>query len=214
MTAPVTYPMPETLSDIKVIWRPKAVNFAPQQHTSGREVIVAASQYPMHEFELIYNMLRNKPTQFEFKTFMGFFLQLGGTLNGFLFKNPYDGQVTGSVIAHGDGTTTTFSLTRTFGAGGFTAAEPIGYLDPATTLNVYLNGVLKTLGSDYTVDQTLPGKQTVTFSSAVGNGVAISIDASFFYFCRFLDDTLDFEQIVYNVFQLKKVTLVSKRGPL
>ena len=103
MTAPVTYPGIGALpgQDIKVIWRPKALNFAPQQHTSGREVIVAASTYPMHEFELIYNMLRNRPTEVEFKTFMGFFLQLGGTLNGFLFLNPYDNQVTGNVIATG-----------------------------------------------------------------------------------------------------------------
>lgn len=212
MTAPVTYPMPQTLSDIKVIWRPKALNFAPQPHASGREVIVAASQYPMHEFELIYNMLRNLPTHVEFQTFMGFFLQLGGILNGFLWKNPYDGQTTGSVIATGDSSTVKFTLMRTYGAGGFAGSEPIGYLDPATTLNVYVNGVLKTLGSDYTVDQTAPGRITVTFASAPG-AVPISIDASYFYFCRFSDDMLEFEQVLYNIFQAKKVTLVSKRGP-
>jgi uncharacterized protein (TIGR02217 family) len=215
MTAPVTYPSIATLpaQDIKVIWRPKALNFAPQTHTSGREVIVGASAYPLHEFELIYNMLRNLPTYTEFKTFMGFFLQLGGILNGFLWKNPHDGQTTGSVIAIGDGVTVKFTLARSYGAGGFSGSEPIGYLDPATTLNVYVNGVLKTLGSDYTVDQTYPGNQTITFTSAPGGTQPISIDASYFYFCRFSDDTTDFEQILWQIFQNKKITLVSKRGP-
>lgn len=216
MTAPVTYPGITVLPglDIKVIWRPKALNFAPQIHASGREVIVAASQYPMHEFELVYNMLRNRtPTEIEFKTFMGFFLQLGGVLNGFLFLNPYDNQVTGSVIAGGDGATTKFTLTRTYGAGGFTGAEPIGYLNTSATFNVYVNGVLKTFGTDYTLDQTFPGKQTITFASAPGVTLPISIDASYWYFCRFSDDVLEFEQLLFNIFEVKKVLLLSKRGP-
>jgi uncharacterized protein (TIGR02217 family) len=217
MTAPVTYPGVTVLPglDIKVIWRPKALNFAPQQHASGREVIVGAAQYPMHEFELQYNGLRNYPTIVEFQTLMGFFLQLAGTLNGFLFSNPYDNQVTGSQIATGDGATTKFILTRTYGAGGYTAAEPIGYLNtilPAV-FNVYVNGVLKTLGTDYTLDQTFPGKQTITFTTAPPATQPVSIDASYWYFCRFSDDALDFEQLVYNIFQIKKVMLLSKRGP-
>jgi uncharacterized protein (TIGR02217 family) len=215
MTAPVTYPGPTILPglDIKVLWRPKALNFTPQFHASGREVIVAASKYPMHEFEIIYNMLRNTPTQTEFQTFMGFFLQCAGTLNGFLFLNPYDNQVTGSVIATGDSATTTFTLTRTFGAGGFAGVEPIGYLNTSVAFNVYVNGVLKTLGADYTINQTLPGKQTITFTSAPG-AVPVSIDASYWYFCRFSDDVLEFEQVLWMIFQAKKVILLSKRGPV
>jgi uncharacterized protein (TIGR02217 family) len=210
---PVTYPTPPGL-DIKVIWRPKALNFAPQIHASGREVNVAASQYPLHEFELIYNMLRNRtPTELEFKTFMGFFLAVAGTLNGFLFLNPYDNQVTANVIAAGDGATTKFTLTRTYGAGGFTAAEPIGYLNTGAAFNVYVNGALKTLGSDYNIDQTFPGRQTITFASAPGVSLPISIDASYWYFCRFSDDSLDFEQLLFNIFQIQKVLLLSKRGP-
>jgi uncharacterized protein (TIGR02217 family) len=217
MTVPVVYPDVTVLPglDIKVLWRPKALNFAPQAHASGREVIVGAAAYPLHEFELIYNMLRNRtPTEIEFKTFMGFFLQSGGTLNGFLFLNPYDHQVTGNVIAAGDGATTKFTLTRTYGAGGFAGVEPIGYLNyPGATFNVYVNGVLKTLGSDYNIDQTFPGRQTITFATAPPLSQHISIDASYWYFCRFADDMLEFEQVLWNIFEVQKVVLLSKRGP-
>jgi uncharacterized protein (TIGR02217 family) len=215
MTAPVVYPDKTVLPglDIKVIWRPKPFNFAPQQFASGREVIIAASQYPLHEFELVYNMLRNTPTQIEFKTFMGFFLQLGGTLNGFLFKNPYDNLTVGSSSGVGDGATTRFVLARSFGAGGFSASEPVGYVDTAATFNVYVNGVLKTPGTDYALDQTYPGSPAVVFVTAPPVSQAVTADLSYFYFCRFSDDTLDFEQVLYNIFQIQKVTLLSKRGP-
>ena len=77
---------------------------------------------------------------------------------------------------------------------------------------MYVNGVLKSPGPDYTLQQTYPGRNTITFGSAPG-AVPISIDASYFYFCRFSDDALDFEQLLYNIFAIKKVTLISKRGP-
>ena len=212
MTAPVIYPTFPGL-DIKVVWRPKAVNFAPQIHASGREVLVSSAQYPLHEFELVYNVIRNTSGYTELTQMMGFFLQSAGVLNGFLFQNPYDNAVTGNVIGTGDGTTTTFVLTRTFGSGGFTGTEPIGYLNSGVTLNVYVNGVLQTLTTNYTVDQTYPGKQTITFVTAPAAAAVISIDAGYYYFCRFSADTLDFNQVLYDVFQIKRVTLVSKRGP-
>ncbi len=212
MSAPPVYPTPVGI-DIRVIWRPRAFNFKPQQHASGREVLIGASQYPLHEFELIYNMLRNDPTDVEFQTFMAFFLQLGGSLTGFSFLNPYDNAVTANNIGTGDGTTTTFTLTRTYSGGGFSATEPIGYLNTGNAFNVYVNGVLQTITTNYTINQTSPGAQSITFVTAPTSGQSITIDASYYYFCRFSADTLDFEQILYNIFQIKKVTLLSKRGP-
>src|SRR5258708_22339398 len=126
---------------------------------------------------------------------------------------PYTTLFRSSVIAAGDGATTKFILTRTYGAGGFTAAEPIGYLNTGLAFNVYVNGVLKTLTTDYTIDRTFPGKQTITFTVAPANTLSVSIDASYWYFCRFSDDSLDRKStrlnsshqiISYAVFCLKK----------
>ena len=98
------------------------------------DIDVGLAQYPLHDFELTYEMLRdgrnwgngNALPTLEFRTMMGFHLQIGGTLGRFLFKNVDDHQVFQNVIGTGDGVTTTFILTRTFGANGFTATEPVG----------------------------------------------------------------------------------------
>jgi hypothetical protein len=201
--------------DIDTIWRPKALNFNPQIHASGREVIVSAGQLPLHEFELIFNVLRATPTYStaEFQTLMGFFLQSYGIATPFQYKNPYDFKVTGQLCK--EITTTQFLLQRTYGAGGFTATEPIGFVDLGSTFNVYANGVLT---GGYTVDYSSgpptgggAGQVLLNFSGAPA--LPVTVDMSYFYYCRFGDDSIDFEEVLWNVFQMKKLLIVSKRGP-
>jgi hypothetical protein len=212
---PPVYPTLPGL-DIKVLWRPKTYNFAPQIHTSGREFIVGASQYPLHEFELVYNMLRNRPTEIEFRTFMGFYLLVGGTLGGFLFKNPYDNAVQAQSFITTDGVNSQFGpMVRTYGASGNTGTEPVGYIDTTQPFNLYVDGALvsptdATWG--FTLVQAQPVNIQLKFNNTPAANHVITYDASYFYYVRFQDDTLEFEQVVYNVFQAKKVTLVSKRG--
>jgi hypothetical protein len=218
--------------DIKVIWRPKNLNFDPQQHTSGREVIVQAASLPLHEFEIIYNMLRGigtYPTTPELQTLMAFYLQNGGALTPFQYKNPYDYIVLGQTVSPFMGSTTSYLLTRTFGAGGYASTEPIGFVDVSlaapilnghANFNVYFNGVLQS-SSAYTIDYSTfsgtnltgggAGQVLLNFGSAPSGPV--TVDMSYLYFCRFGDDSLDFEELLWNLFTIKKVLIVSKRGP-
>ena len=230
--------------DIKVIWRPKALNAPPQMHASGREVIVGYAAYPMHEFELIYNVLRGGvlpggAAALEFQTMMGFFLSVLGTLDGFLYQNPYDWAVTGQPVinmttggTNTDGTTTNFLLVRSLG-NAYTSYEPVGYVNTAlgapilngiTSFNVYVNGTLQS-PSTYTILQDTgiatsgvpavagaPGNQVLQFNTAPGGAFPVTVDMSYYYFVRFSDDQLDFEQIVWNTWGVKKVLLVSKRS--
>lgn len=203
--------------DIKTIWRPRALNFNPQIHSSGREAITPAAVLPLHEFELIFNVLRASPTYAstpEFQTLMGLFLQQGGIATPFQYKNPYDYKGTGQPTRMI--TTTQFLLERTYGAGGFSATEPIGFIDLTQTFNVYANGVLQTGG--YTVDySTGPpsggGAYQVLLNFGSAPATPVTTDLSYFYFCRFSDDNIDFEEVLWNVFQMKKLVIVSKRGP-
>lgn len=215
MPMPSVYPTLPGL-DIDVVWRPKAVNFSPQTHTSGSEVRIAAAQYPLHEFELKYNLLRNRnPTEVEFRQMMGFFLALGGVLNGFCFSNPYDNSVTGQSFVTTDGINSQFGpLVRTYGYGN-AGTEPVGYVDMTQPFNVYVDGFLKgptdaTYG--YTVVQTLPVNQLLKFTNTPGAGHVITIDMTYYYYVRFSDDTLDFTQVLYNIFELQSVKLMSLRG--
>lgn len=218
--SPVTavYPGITTLPglDIAVVWRPKAYNFPPQTTPAGREVIVSASPYTSHEFDLTYNCLRNRNlTEVEFRTLMGFWLQVNGTGLPFLFSNPWDS----STLASPQGSTvsgqTQYTLLRSFGASGFSGSEPIGVLDTTQTFNVYANGVLKASSDPtygYGVDLSQPWNQLLVFNSAPPAGVAITVDMTYYYLCRFGEDKTEFEQVLYNVWQNRKVTLVSKKG--
>lgn len=208
----MTLPVFPTLKGITypVKWTPRFYNMATQTAASGADIDLALAQYPLHDFELQYEFMRTASGTPEFQTLMGFVLQLAGTPGRFLFLNPADNAVTGQGIGTGDGTTTTFTLVRSFGAGGFAGVEPVGYVN-LVGLNVYDNGVLKTLGSDYTLNQTTPCLQTITFSVAPAAGHAVTVDMSYWYYCKFVDNAQEFDEFMNQLWSMQKITLHSCR---
>ncbi len=167
-------------------------------HVSGREVRVALMSYPLYEFEAVYNGLASSATAgfaglgaSSLQSLMGFFLQLQGQFGTFLYTDPDDNTVTGQAFATGDGSTTSFTMERSLG--GF--LEPVGWV--TSIANVYLNGAAQS-GSAYSL--TTPN--TLTFATAPGSGVVVSADFSYAFNCRFLDDQMDFEEFMSNLWKL------------
>lgn len=191
-------------------WVPRFYNMATQTAASGADIDLALATYPLHDFELQYNFLRDNVSPSEFKTLFGFVLQLAGTPGRFLFSNPDDNAVTGQGIGTGDGSSTVFTLIRSFGAGGFSGIEPVGYVN-SVGLNVYDNGVLKALGSDYTLQQTTPGAQTITFAAAPLTGHAITADMAYWYYCKFPDNAQEFDKFMNLLWSMQKVIMHSCR---
>ncbi len=194
MTAPPALPSLPGLS-----WsRHKKPGFSTRvaPHVSGREVRVALMNYPLYEFEAVYNGLTSSTATFaglgasSLQSLMGFFLQLQGQFRTFLYVDPDDAAVTGQAFATGDGTTTAFTVERSLG--GF--FEPVGWV--TTLSNVYLNGVAQSTGFTLTLPNTL------TFTTAPASGVTISADFSYAFNCRFLDDQMDFEEFMSNLWRL------------
>ena len=120
-------------------------------HVSGREVRVALMNYPLYEFEAVYNGLTSSASTFaglgasSLQSLMGFFLQLQGQFGTFLYTDPDDAAVTGQVFATGDGTTTVFTMERSLG--GF--LEPVGWV---TTLSKRLSQRRRAIGWLYADD--------------------------------------------------------------
>lgn len=167
-------------------------------HVSGREVRVALMSYPLYEFEAVYNGLASSATPAfaglgaaSLQSLMGFFLQLQGQFGTFLYTDPDDNTIAAQAFASGDGTTTSFTMMRTLG--GF--LEPVGWV--TSVPNVYLNGVAQSAGS-----YSLAAPNTLTFSSAPGSGLTVSADFSYAFNCRFLDDRMDFEEFMSNLWRL------------
>lgn len=209
MTLPV-YPTLKGLT-YPIKWTPRFYNMATQTTASGADIDLGLAAYPLHDFELQYDFLRDGGALVEFKTLMGFVLQVGGTAGRFLFSNPDDFTVTGQLIGTGDGTTRTFTLVRTFGAGGFAGTEPVGMADLTATFNVKVSGTLKTLGSDYTVDQTLGAGNTVTFTAAPASSAPITVDMSYRYYCKFPDNAQEFDKFMSGLWSMQKIVMHSCR---
>lgn len=187
--------------------------------SSGKEFRLSYWTAPLWKWELEYNYLKDSPNDLvpgnvdtDLVILQGFFNQMAGQFQVFLFDDvnlgdepgagPWD-SVAGQPIATGDGTTTTFQLIRT--SGGFTEAIQAPYTTPPPT--VYLNGVVKSYGTDYSVD----GFGNIIFAVAPGNGVAITADFGYFWPCRFTQDELDFETQLYQLWALKKISFTQVR---
>lgn len=176
-------------------------------HASGREVRVALMQYPLYEFESVYGGLTSSASLFaglggsSLQALMGFFLQLAGQFGTFLYVDPTDNAITGQVIGLGDGSTTAFMMVRALG--GF--VEPVSWV--ISIANVYFNGVAQP-GAAYSF--TPPN--TLNFTTAPGAGVDISADFSFAFNCRFLDDHMDFEEFMSNLWKLESMKFRSVKS--
>jgi hypothetical protein len=87
--------------------------------------------------------------------------------------------------------------------GGF--QEPI--VAPNAVSAVYFNGITQSPTS-YSVDA---GTGLVAFNTAPGGGLIITADYSYYFRCRFIDDSYAFENFMYQLWQLKKLTFISVR---
>ncbi|MBV9861882.1 MAG: DUF2460 domain-containing protein [Alphaproteobacteria bacterium] len=173
----------------------KAPGFATriQRAVSGRELRVLDMPSPLWTFTLTFTYLPVADLQ----TLMGFFLARQGAYDTFLFDDPSDDAVFAQQIGIGDGSTTVFQLGR--GLGGF--FEPIAA--PNRVGAVYLNGIVQ---GGYRVDA---GTGLVTFATAPDAGLSITVDFTYYFRCRFLDDASQFENFMQNLWQLQKLQFVS-----
>ena len=117
----------------------------------------ANMQYPIWEYELIYEFLRDNVNS-EFQSLMDFFLARQGAFDTFLFKDTNDYQVINGFQATADGVTTQFSFKRSFGTAFY---EKIGQVDTGNTINIY-----GTVAENDNIPGTGPYTITVTNSSS------------------------------------------------
>jgi uncharacterized protein (TIGR02217 family) len=162
------------------------------------------------QFTLVFDFLRDNPAAGfdELRTLMGFFMLCQGAFGTFLFQDPSDDRVSGQQIGTGDTVRTVFQLQRTMGktlpGGGF--REPI--VAPNVVNAVYFNGIVQD-PAVYSVD-SMTG--LVTFNVAPPSGLIITADYSYYFRCRFIDDSYAFENFMFRLWQLKKLTFISVRS--
>lgn len=180
-----------------------------QNSVSGKRLNIADWSYPKHRWSVVYNFLRGaSPTYVEWQTLEGFFGQMKGSWDSFLYTDPRDYTVTASTIGTGDSTDRDFQLIRTFGSTLFGYSEPI--LAPLAVSALVVAGTSYT-STQYVLQQwgsTAPGM--VTFSTfAPSTGQAITASFTYAWPVSFDQDTLDFEEFVKQIWALKSVSWTS-----
>ena len=105
------------------------------------------------------------------------------------------------VIGLSDGATNRFTLTKTWG--GFT--EPVGYLDSAS-LQVYVNGV-PTPANDPVNPWSLATPNSLIFNVPPAAHQVITASYTWYYRVRFGEDAQDYDNFLWQLWELKKLTL-------
>lgn len=211
MPTPPVYPTLIGLA-FSVVRRPMFYTAAARSG-SGWSVRVSYSSTPTWEWDLTYEYLPDYPSQSsssDIRTLLGFFLAMQGDVTPFLFRDPDDSSVVGQVLGTTDGSSTTWTLVRSYGIGEV-GTEPIGYADLSRPVSVYLDGVLQSSGS-YNIVTLTPVSQLLVFQTVPPSGRLITIDFSYFFYVKFKDGSNDFEKFMDRLWSVKKVTLESLRG--
>lgn len=177
-----TLPWPSLPFKRTTIWQT-----LPMESVAG---IVTAQQpwsYPRYRYSLSGGWLRDGASYLDLQTFQGFFNLIGGKAQLFKYNDTSDNaSAADEVFGIGDGVTTTFQLLRV--RGGF--VEPVFATNTIT--NVKVNGVTKVLNTDYTVS----AYGIVTFAVAPAISSSLTWTGTFYWYCRFDQDELDFEKFV------------------
>jgi uncharacterized protein (TIGR02217 family) len=168
---------------------------------SLREFRTANASYPRYKYKLTFEFLRQRTGFTEMATLAGFFNACQGGFDSFLYADPDDYTVTAQVLGVGDASNKLFQLVRTWG----------GFVEPVYDVNsaplIYVNGVLQTLTTHYTVSVT----GLVTFVTAPGAGLSVTWTGTYYRRMCFSQDVAEFSQFMKNLWSLKTLEMLTAK---
>lgn len=174
-------------------------NTAVQTSVSLSELRVSFTATPIYTIKLAYDILRDDLAHDELKNLMGFFMARGGRQDSFLYLDPEDYQATAQLIGVGDGIEADFQLTRSFG--DFTEKVSNGIVVTELTVS-------NTPTANYTVSST----GLVTMNSPPAANAPVAWTGTYYYRCRFTQDTSEFEHFMYQLWRNQSVELLGNLG--
>lgn len=176
-----------------------------EQFISGKELRINNGwTYPRYKWDLIFNFLRSDATNVELQTLLGFYNARNGSYDSFLYTDSDDYSVTLQNIGTGNGSTLTYQLVRTFGG----LSEPV--FAPHTVSNVYVDGVDQVgFWSVSNWGSATPGIITFSGGHAPANGKAITATFTYYFPCRFSDDSVPFTNFMSQLWSVDKLSFMS-----
>jgi len=173
-----------------------------QKSVNGTESRAAWYANPIWNFEISYDILRDTSDYLELQNIQGFFNARQGSFDSFLYNDPYDNSVVNQQIGIGDGNTTIFQLLRSIDN---QFVESV--IAPNVIQYVYVNGIPT---AAYTGGLDTNG--IITFAVAPASEAVITWTGTFYFRCRFLEDTQEYDNFMYTLWDLKKCNFKSLVG--
>lgn len=173
-----------------------------QSAVSGKETRAAFMAFPLWDLTLSYEFLQSGYRGTDLSQIIALFGQVKGAWDSFLLSVPDDNTVTDHLIATGNGSRS-YQLMRSITASGFTLTEPV--MNVNTVTNVKVKGIAV---SGYTVSST--GLLTLPVTPAAG--APITWSGSYYFRCRFANDTADFSRFMADLYELKSLKMIGAPG--
>ena len=178
-------------------------NAVKQTALSGKRVRITNYSYPTYSYSLPIQFLRSTAAYGELQNLVAFINSLNGTVGLFGYSDPDDSAVVGQAFGEGTGSTaSTFQLVRSFG--GFT--EPVFLIAPGG-FHVYDAGV------EVTSNVTLSPYGVVTFSTAPAAGDLLTWTGSYYWPCRFDEDTTDIRRFMNGLYDCRALKFSTEKLP-
>jgi uncharacterized protein (TIGR02217 family) len=163
-----------------------------QKTVTGRVVAATYQQYPLYKFRLPLNFL----TAADFDTLLAFFNAQSGNLTPFWFDAGLGNDaVANQAIGTGDGTTTEFTLLRSYG--GFSEPVAASFGSP----------VLKVAGSAVSATFNSPSNGQVTAAAAPASGDAVTWTGNYYFQVRFAKGSAEIDEFMSQLYEAKQIDL-------
>lgn len=184
---------------------------------NGRELRASFQAAPKYEISLSYAFLRENKGRKELQQLQGFYLERRGAFDSFLYKMPDDNQFDCTFV--GDGATTSFQLYKDMYTSqlplGNTEEQMVGEVDPNMWNQIPVKpmwdaNTSKPMWNAATAKITSDGKYIL--SQPLEAGIEITISGTYFYRCRFKDDTQQYVNFMHKLWKANKVELIGSLG--
>jgi uncharacterized protein (TIGR02217 family) len=166
-----------------------------QTSISGKETRLGLWSYPIWQYDVGYDLLRSDSVNLELQTLANFYNARQGSFDDWLFNDPDDNTAALAPFGIGDGTTTVFQLARPLVTAGVT--EPVRAVNTIT--QVRKAGVAT---GAYTLNSNTG---VITFTTAPAAGNVLDWSGTFYWRCRFMDDTFNLSKFMNTFWEAKSL---------
>ncbi len=184
---------------------------------NGRELRASFQAAPKYEISLSYAFLRENKGRKELQQLQGFYLERRGAFDSFLYKMPDDNQFDCTFV--GDGATTSFQLYKDMYTSqlplGNTEEKIVGEIDPnmwnqTPVKTMWNSNQEKLMWNNAFAQITSEGKYVL--SQPIDEGVEVTVTGTYYYRCRFKDDTQQYVNFMHKLWKANKVELIGSLG--